>query len=317
MDSGASGLIAVDWGTSNLRAFRLDAAGRVVARRSAAASILDVPAGGFEAVLRRALGDWLDAGRPPVLLSGMIGSRQGWFEAPYVPCPADGAAIAAGVRRIPGTEAVDAWIVPGLVHHGEDGGIEVMRGEEVQILGALASAAAADGAPTTHCLPGTHSKWARVGAGGTIEAFATYMTGELFGVLHRHSILGRTMPAEVGAVAADCWFDAGLERAGRGGALLRDLFSVRTAALFDRIPEGGRAAYLSGLLIGHEVGAAVREFGAERRVGLIGAAGLTPLYRAALERQGLTPVAFEDDVVVRGLAALAREIGLLKGTADA
>ena len=306
---GNAGLVAVDWGTSNLRAFRLDPAGRVVARRDAAAGILDVPPGGFEAVLRRELRDWLgEGGRPPVLLSGMVGSRQGWYEAPYVPCPADRAAIAAGVRRIPGTESVDAWMAPGLVHHGEDGGVEVMRGEEVQILGALGLAG--PDAPATCCLPGTHSKWARV-TGGRVEAFATYMTGELFGLLRRHSILGRTMPEDA-AVAADAWFEAGLERAGRGGALLRDLFGVRTAALFDRVPETGRPAYLSGLLIGHEVGAAARELAAADRVGLIGAAGLTPLYRAAFARCGLAAVEFPDDVVVPGLVALARELELLE-----
>jgi 2-dehydro-3-deoxygalactonokinase len=316
-DGGGAGLIAVDWGTSNLRAFRLDAAGNVTARRGASAGILEVPAGGFEAVLRRELGDWLpgDERGPPVLLSGMIGSRQGWYEAPYVACPADGAAIAKGVRRIPGTAAVRAWMAPGLVHHGEDGGIEVMRGEEVQILGALA--VAGEGVPAVLCLPGTHSKWARLAA-GRVEAFATYMTGELFAVLRRHSILGRTMPADA-TVSADRWFEAGLERAGRGGSLLRDLFGVRTAALFDRVPEEGRAGYLSGLLIGHEVTAAARELGAERRVGLIGAAALTPLYHAALARLGLAPVDFQDDVAVHGLAALARELGLLGGggTGDA
>ena len=181
-------MIGVDWGTTSLRAWRYRAGGTVLESRAAARGIMTVTDGGFEAVLREAVGDWLAAGESRVILCGMIGSRQGWVEAPYVPCPAGPAELAAAavpipfagaeLRLIPGLTARDAFSVP-----------EVIRGEETKIVGLLPGFGS--GAATV-CLPGTHAKWVRVD-GGRVVGFATYMTGEVFGALSQHTILGRMM----------------------------------------------------------------------------------------------------------------------------
>ena len=180
-------MIAVDWGTSGFRAYRLDEAGGIRETRTAPAGILTVAAGGFPAALEARLGDWLDD--TPIVMSGMIGSRQGWREAPYVECPADAAAIARGLLPVEWAAGRRGWIVPGLSCRDAAGIPDVMRGEETQILGALAALPPAD---AVICLPGTHSKWARV-SDGRILSFATAMTGEVFAVLRRHSILGRSV----------------------------------------------------------------------------------------------------------------------------
>src|SRR3954454_15266239 len=168
----ADGFIAVDWGTTNRRAYRIDGDGRNVAEFEDSRGVLSISAGGFpEAVaeIRQQLGDF------PLLLAGMIGSNRGWVEAPYVPCPAGIEQIAAGLVRPGEREA----IVPGVSYIGE-GRADVMRGEEVQLLGAISGGLVAhDG---LCCHPGTHNKWVRL-AGGSIASFRTVMTGELFSML--------------------------------------------------------------------------------------------------------------------------------------
>ena len=179
-------LIALDWGTSNLRASLLGPGGAVLDRRSAAGGVMAVPEHRFEAALRSLCGDWIDAHRGPLLASGMIGSRQGWVEAPYLPCPATRDAAAARLVAVPLAGGATLHIVPGLVCTGADGQADVMRGEETQILGAVP----ADSPRTLVVLPGTHSKWASVER-GVVRDFTTCMTGELHEALVRHTILGR------------------------------------------------------------------------------------------------------------------------------
>ena len=183
MSARRTALIAVDWGTTSARAYRLDDRGEVCDARAAPLGIQQVK-GGYPDALAALLGDW-SSDTAPRLACGMIGSRQGWIEAPYVDCPAPVDALARGIVR---TQDGALAIVPGLVCRGMDGMPDVMRGEETQIAGAIANEAA----PTLAILPGTHSKWALV-HGGTIVAFTTHMTGEVFAVLHEHSILGRML----------------------------------------------------------------------------------------------------------------------------
>jgi len=128
-------MIAIDWGTTSFRAYRLDATGEVVATRDSRAGILAVPAGGFAATLLAEVGPWIEAGERSIIMSGMVGSRQGWREAPYLPVPADPAAIAAALVTVEAAPGLPAWIVPGLITQGADGVHDVMRGEETQILG--------------------------------------------------------------------------------------------------------------------------------------------------------------------------------------
>ena len=228
-------MIAVDWGTTSFRAYRLDRNGAIVETRAAPKGILAVPAGGFESVLHEQIDGWGEEG--PVVMSGMVGSRQGWIEAPYVPCPAGFHEVAAAMREV----RKGIWIVPGVSCRDASGVPDVMRGEETQVLGAER-----DG---LFCLPGTHSKWVEVRA-GRIERFSTAMTGEVYAVLKSHSILGRMM--EEGRPDARA-FQHGLERSGEPGGLLHHLFGVRTKGLMGDLDGAASSSYLSGLLIGHEI----------------------------------------------------------------
>jgi 2-dehydro-3-deoxygalactonokinase len=179
-------MLAVDWGTTSLRAYRLDPAGRIVDTRSAPAGILSVEGGQFAAVLEQQAGEWIAAGESPVVISGMIGSRQGWLEVPYAACPAGLDEIAAGMCKVAWARG-EVWIAPGLTCRDDAGVPDVIRGEETQILGVLDQFGAGR---HTICLPGTHSKWVEV-ENGKIVHFSTHMTGEAFAVFKGHSILGR------------------------------------------------------------------------------------------------------------------------------
>ncbi|MET0542126.1 MAG: 2-dehydro-3-deoxygalactonokinase, partial [Variovorax sp.] len=227
------------------------------------------------------------------LMSGMAGSKQGWVEAPYCPCPAGIDEVAAQIVDIkPGRIS----IVPGLCDT-HDGLPDVMRGEEVQIFGAAALAGVRDG---LFVLPGTHSKWAEV-RNGRIEGFRTFMTGEFYALLSQHSILSRTL-------IADAPFDEAAFRSGvtapRHSGLLHSAFSARTLALFDRLPAPSAASYLSGLLIGAELQAQALRAGDE--VALIGSAALTERYTLALSCFDAKARIFGSEATWAGLAALAR-----------
>jgi 2-dehydro-3-deoxygalactonokinase len=289
-------MIGIDWGTSSLRAFRLNAEGRVLERREAARGILTVEGGRFAEEFLRHAGDWLADGESRVLLSGMIGSRQGWREAPYLPCPAGPAEIAGALVPIP-FEGAQLRLVPGLSHHDAAGTPEVMRGEETQLAGVLD----AIGEAGTVCLPGTHSKWAAIET-GFIAGFATYLSGETFAALRGHTILGRMMQDAPTNPAA---FDRGVARSADPGHLLHHLFGVRTLGLFGRLGETEAASYLSGLVIGHEVRAALPA--GSVHVHLIGAASLCALYARAIAACGRESTIHDEDAAARGLARIARE----------
>lgn len=290
-------MIGVDWGTSSFRAWRFGPDGAVQGRVRAARGILQVPPGGFAAALGEEVGAWLAEGERLILLAGMVGSRQGWVEAPYVPCPAGPGEIAAALVPVPFAGA-DCRLVPGLSDRDADGVPEVMRGEETQILGALAET----GEEALICLPGSHAKWARV-AGGRIAGFSSFMTGEVFAALKGGTILGRMMDEGAEDEAA---FAQGLARAGEGGGLLHHLFGVRTLGLTAGLTGAAAASYLSGLLIGHEIAAAMPRVGA---VFVIGAPALAGRYGRAIALAGGTPHLIGEEAGASGLAAMARRIG--------
>lgn len=288
-------LVAVDWGTSSLRAARIAADGQVVEERSSQRGILTVPAGGFPGVLQETCGDWL-MGDALCLVSGMAGSRQGWREAPYCACPAGFAELAAQLSWItPGRIA----LVPGL--SCETRGVpDVMRGEEVQVFGAMALLQVRDG---TFVLPGTHSKWVRV-EGGRIVSFATFMSGEFYALLRQHSILSRTLPAEDPPLD-EAAFKRGVLHAQEAGSLLHAAFSTRTLALFDRMDAPALASYLSGLVIGEELRAGGR---VADNVVLVGSAALCARYALALQTLGVPARSLGSEATWRGLWALAQTL---------
>jgi len=285
-------MIGVDWGTTSFRAFRIAADGSIRDRRTALRGILNIQNSKFADSLREEIGPWLAAGESHVLLSGMIGSRQGWKEAPYLPCPAGAPEIAAALVEIE-FDWAQVKLVPGLSATDEAGVAEVMRGEETQVLGVLT----AMGGSGLACLPGTHSKWTRV-EGNRIVGFTTHMTGEAFGALRGHTILGRMMregPAD-GAP-----FDAGVRRSGDPGGLLHHIFGARAEVLAGRLAETDAAAYLSGILIGHEVRAALDGRQGEV-VHVIGSPDLTMLYARAISAHGGFAERHDGEAAARGLA---------------
>jgi 2-dehydro-3-deoxygalactonokinase len=307
-------LIGLDWGTTSFRAYRLGADGGVIEAKSAPSGILKVPAGGFEQVFEQEIGPWL-AVQPdlPVIAAGMITSRQGWVEVPYCPCPAGSAEIASALWRHQTGGGRTIHFVPGLSIVGADGVPDVIRGEETQIVGEVGDAPG----ERLLVLPGTHSKWAR-SEGGRVVWFATFMTGELFGVLKEHSILGRLMAGDGDEDADDEGGDAfrrGLAygRGARGGLLGR-LFSARTLALFGQLPASAISAYLSGLLIGREIAEALdclEATSADREITVIGSSHLTERYLMAIGDAGLRSRRAAPEAAAQGLFLIARAAGLV------
>lgn len=297
-------LITCDWGTSSLRAYLMAADGQVLASRASGQGIMALGGVSFPDVLTAIAGEWVrDHGPLPVLLSGMVGSRQGWVEAPYARCPAglpDLAAALAAVPAQPGFGRIA--IVPGVLKDDETTP-DVIRGEEVEVLGALARVGVADG---LFVLPGTHSKWVRV-EGGRVTTFATYMTGEVFAALRGHTILGRMM--EEGAFSA-AGFRRGVEAAAElegPGALLGRLFSLRALGLTGRLEGADSADMLSGLLIGAEL----RDASAGEPFTLVANPALSARYAEAATLLGLSHACAPEGCGPAGQHAVAKAAGFI------
>ena len=269
--------VAVDWGTTRFRAHLVAADGRFLASVASEDGMSRVEPGGFEAVLTRKCGPWL-AQHPGIAVSmaGMVGSRNGWREVPYVPCPAGLAAIAAGIASFEIAGGTRVHIVPGLVV--DDGRADVMRGEETQILGTGFDTAVV-------VLPGTHSKWATVRA-GRIESFRTHMTGEVFGLLTRQSILALLRRPPEDDEAARAAFGRGLAAATTGGGLLAAAFQARAGVLTGRLSPHDVDPYLSGLLIGSEVAEAIGSAPADLPLVLVADGVVAADYRRAIGGAG-------------------------------
>ena len=293
-------IIALDWGTTSLRAYLLGEGGLVLDRRSEALGILQIPERDFAGVFDTVTRDWRARhGDMPAIASGMIGSAQGWLEVPYVDVPADVDAVARALAVEPES---GLRIVPGLAQR--DPVPDVMRGEETQLFGAMTHSALLARAGRV-VLPGTHSKWARV-ADGRIEAFATYMTGELFAVLRGHSILGRLAGADSSSgMAAGPAFLRGVRTARDATAGLASfLFSARSAVLIGDLPAEDSLDYLSGLLIGDEVRSGLA-IGEPPRA-IIGEPALCQRYIAALAQFDIRDVELLGDTGPAGLWHIGR-----------
>ena len=288
-------LVGIDWGTSSLRVARLDERGHAIEQREFPRGILTVPAGGFAQVFDEACGDWMKAPGAAALICGMAGSRQGWQEAPYAPCPAGHVEIAS---RLAWIERGRIALVPGLTHESA-GAPDVMRGEETKALGVMKLLGVSD---ARIVMPGTHCKWVRVRA-GRIESFTTFMTGEFYAVLRQHSILARTLPAQDGELD-EAAFVRGVGYAMSAGNVLHAAFTARTLALFDRVTEAAAPSYLSGLLIGEELRS--QDLHAGDTLVLAGADKLTQRYGLALSHLGVPFRTLGQEATWLGLHAIAQ-----------
>ena len=305
MDSPA--LIGLDWGTTRLRAYLLGSRGEVLFERASTEGILSVPQGRFAPVLASTVGDWL-AKTPslPVIAAGMVGSRAGWHEVPYVPISAGLRQIAAGTVPVK-FESTHVWLVPGVSQRsGETIGADVVRGEETQVLGALGPH---DDASRLWVLPGTHSKWITTEA-HEITRIGTFFTGELFAALSTQGTLAQVMLDEGDEVADERGFHRGLE-ASRTPGLLGRLFSVRAEVLLDEQPTEEARGYLSGLLIGAEVLEAHSALESTDEVGLIADATLGKRYRQALQSRGFTVSTCIGGAAAQGLFSIGSACGLV------
>ncbi len=290
-------LITIDWGTSSMRGARLDAAGQVLESREFPRGIMSVQLGQFETVFNELFGDWMQAPGALCLISGMAGSRQGWQEAPYCPCPAGFAELGQHLLWL---QADRIALVPGLscMADGPLGIPDVMRGEEVQIFGAL-QLARRDSA--TLVLPGTHSKWVQVQA-GRVTQFQTFMTGEVFALMSQHSILGKTLDAH--GAFDEAVFLQGIDQSQQAGSVLHHLFAVRTLGLFERLPAVALSSYLSGLLIGEELRTQALSTDCTPLI-LIGSEALTLRYTLALQHLNIDCQSQGAEATWAGLFALA------------
>ncbi len=293
--------IVADWGTTRFRGYLMENE-TVLDQVSSNEGVSALEKGQHRDVFLRQCGRWLEAEpKAPVLLVGMVGSREGWVEAPYASCPAGPAEIAGALVPVDLENGRQGHIIPGLFCEPAPGAADVMRGEETLVMGTGVE----DG---LICSAGTHPKWILMRS-GRIERFATYMTGEMYALLREHSMIGRpaTEPQDPKG------FDLGLEAAERnqgdnGVGLLHLLFSARASVVSRRMDSGLLAPYLSGLLTGDEINGALSQFGRPSSVTILAEQGRADLYVHALERHGIkAEVKVPQQALIAGLARIVRQ----------
>lgn len=290
--------VAVDWGTSNLRAWGIDSSGEIKFSRSSPDGMSRLTREQYPSVLTGLLTEV----REPVdvLICGMAGARQGWLEAPYLDAPADLRLLSNGAVTpdMPGDQFAPS-ILPGVCQR-EVGAEDVMRGEETQLLGLSALIPGFSGLVI---MPGTHSKWAML-EGTTLRRFSSAMTGEIFELLRVHSVLRHSLGGELEGEERDIGFDAGLALGlDKPERLTATLFKVRAGALLSGRSSAWCAGFLSGLLIGAEIGGQ-RDWIGSAEIPLIGSVGLCSLYQGALARLGArSRIVDATDATLAGLKA--------------
>ncbi len=281
--------IAIDWGTTNRRVHVMAADGAVLQTAQDSHGVLATARDGYPAEIATIRATY---GALPVLAAGMIGSNRGWHDVAYVAAPAGVDEIAAGVLQL--ADAIT--IVPG-VSSCDMGCADVMRGEEVQVMGAIVAGMAPHDA--LFCQPGTHTKWIATGH-QKINRFTTAMTGELFGLLRGHGTLSGMID---GAVTDGRVFREGLARGAGRCDLMAALFQVRASVLLGTLAAEDAASMLSGILIGSDVGS--REDIVGRDVYLLSTGAMAPLYATAIARSGGVPILLDSDAAfVAGIHAL-------------
>jgi 2-dehydro-3-deoxygalactonokinase len=292
--------IGLDWGTTSFRAYLVNGEGTVTDQISAAEGILAVKDGAFEHALEQRISSWDKT--LPLVASGMITSRQGWVELPYVDCPAGPEDLAKAVQTKSLTSGRTIHFLTGLHLNSPTLGHDVMRSEETQVFGAMDSGA------KHFVTPGTHSKWIDVEE-GKITNFATYVTGETFAVMKAHSILGRLMANDVDD---EHEFLKGIDRAFADPAgLLHNLFSARSLGLYQELPPEKISSYLSGLIIGAEIGHAISMRDSTQHYMVLASAGIGGKYMMAMKHAGLRVSMGDPLAIVKGERAVAQAAGLI------
>lgn len=307
IQTAPAALIGVDWGSSNARAFLYAPDGQLLEQRHAAIGVARYPGEQGVEAMHDWLEDWLEHEPAcPLLLCGMVGSKSGWYETPYLPAPAGVDELAGALLRFEHQGRAVA-IVPGVSHaRPGDGFRDVMRGEETQIAGL---ADACTGSPEWVLTPGTHNKWIRL-AGERIAALSTFMTGEMFALLRDHSLIA---PVVAGGEWDKVRFLGGVETAVQQPDWLHQLFGVRARGVQNVMPPAALGQWLSGLLIGYELQTALAAWQGHKPAccALIASPDLLRRYRTALEYFGIDSAAVDGDAAARhGLWRIARQAGL-------
>jgi 2-dehydro-3-deoxygalactonokinase len=310
MNTAVTPFIAGDWGTSHLRLYLCR--GTQVLERRDGPGIAELSANAqarrFAVALAAAIAPWLRAHGPmQVWLAGMVGSRNGWQEAPYLPCPLDLRTLATSIVRLTAS-GTDVSIIPGARCVNPRGAPDVMRGEETQIIGALRLDPSLALGRHVIALPGTHTKWA-VLEGGSLTTFQTSFSGELFALLRDHSMLARAAltPSPADEKSTRAGFELGLARSRelQGTPLPHVLFEVRSRQLMDGMPQPEALGFLSALLIDQDIQGGLDLFGSDAPLTVVGAVGLMNFYENALAARGIqSRVLDASDATVAGIDAL-------------
>jgi 2-dehydro-3-deoxygalactonokinase len=301
--------VGIDWGSSRLRAYAIAEDGAVLGKVTSDAGVLRTDRTTHHQILSTLLADWRERwGAIPLLASGMIGSRQGVREVPYVPTPAGPRELTLTLvtMSFAGTELT---IVPGLVHRrGKE--VDVLRGEETIAIGWQAEAATDQALSGRHILvlPGTHSKWVMVHGGG-IVGFTTFMTGELRDLLSQSASIGALLPEQPDHTAWAEGFEDGVDQGLASGGLLHDTFTLRAAVVAGARSGHGLDSELTGLLIGSEIAEARRMglLASGQGVQLVSTGGAATAYEAAFNRAGVPVRRYDSErCLVRGWQSLAQ-----------
>lgn len=282
--SGAPAFVAVDWGTSHLRVWTLSSDGVTLGERKSGEGMASTTRDRFADVLERHMEALSVPAGVPVVMCGMVGSRQGWAEAGYIPIPASLREIAENAVRIPEIGR-DVRILPGFSKPDAQSP-DVMRGEETQLLGLSHLSPLDHGASGVVCMPGTHSKWVQM-SGDTVTTFATFMTGDLFSVLAEHSVLRHMTGREPIDPALPVFREAVTASLNAPADISARLFSIRSAGLLLDLSPSDARARLSGYLIGQEIAGARARLSLPDEIDLVGGGVLGSLYREALAVAGV------------------------------
>ena len=305
-------MIAADWGSTNLRALALDVDGNLLDKISSENGMLNLRQSDYEPTLKLQLANWRLSKKLPIVLSGMVGSQHGWQEVDYLSCPTGLDDLSQNIHRI-ATKSMNVNIVAGIKCKSEFGQNDVARGEEAQVFGAMQILK--QDRPEflalnpIYCLPGTHSKWMEIKQ-QKIEFFSTYMSGEFYNILMKHSILAHLNQQNSDIEGCHNAFEKGVLHANKPGGLTHQLFSARSDVLMGELQPRQVSDYVSGLIIGNEISNFVKSSG--RPICLVGASNMNILYSRALRIHNIQHELINVEYAAYlGIYTIAKQAGLL------